>query len=110
MVEVEVVEVVDVVVAVEGRTTVNAPEGDPDAIFLVAVRIKVEVTVAIAVQKAGDMAFPAVWGDGGRPEDAMRQLHAELTNLLLYGASPTVNEEGIESTCWPAFPFGCCRL
>jgi hypothetical protein len=89
---------------------VNAPDGDPDAIFLVAVRVKVEVTVEIAVQKAGDKVFPAVWGDGARPEDAMRQLHAELTNLLLYGASPTVNQEGIGCTCWPVFPFWRCRL
>lgn len=48
--DIEITEVVEVVRDVEGRRTVNWPDGVPDAIFLVAVRVKVEVIVVIVVQ------------------------------------------------------------
>jgi hypothetical protein len=43
-------EVVDVVRDVAAKRTVNCPDGGPEAIFLVAVRVKVEVVVTIVVQ------------------------------------------------------------
>jgi hypothetical protein len=39
--------VVVVEVIVEGMMTVKVPEGDPDAIFLVAVRVNVETLVIV---------------------------------------------------------------
>src|ERR1700737_1116106 len=53
MVEVNVVNAMEMNVVVEGTTTVNSPEGEPDAIFLVAVRINVDVMVVTATHTGG---------------------------------------------------------
>jgi hypothetical protein len=98
-VEVEVVVAVVVDVVVMGRTTVKSPDGDPDAIFLVAVRMNVVVTVVTVTQSAGNNVPPAVgigavgWSDG-----AMRHEQAELMKSVLYGASPTLANQKYEDT------------
>lgn len=48
--DIERTDVVEVVCVVEGKRTVNWPDGVPDAIFLLAVRVKVDVIVMIVVQ------------------------------------------------------------
>jgi hypothetical protein len=80
-VEVEMMDVVDVYCDVNGKMTVNSPDGEPDAIFLVAVRTNVEVLVTIVVQSGvGDAIVVA----GGRPTELVegdtRHLQAEVTN------------------------------
>jgi hypothetical protein len=97
MVEVVIVDAVVVNVVGCGRTTVNAPDGDPDATFLVAVRTNVDVIVVIVTQSAGIIVPPATWiAAVGRLEGEIRQAQAELMKSWLYGASPVISIECME--------------
>ena len=107
-VEVEMMDVVDVYCDVNGKMTVNSPDGEPDAIFLVAVRTNVEVLVTIVVQSgAGDASVVA----GRRPtelvEDDTRHLQAEVTNSESYGSSPIVRCVSTRYTLWPPAAVSC---
>lgn len=87
MVEVEIIEEVDVVVAVvNGARTVKSPEGEPDEIRRVAVRVKVDVLVTVVMHC--DAVFVGV-EMVGVAEDEIKHVHAEETKSDLNGESPT---------------------
>jgi len=90
-VEVEMLEEVDVVVAVvNGARTVKSPDGEPDEIRLVAVRVKVDVLVNVVMHCD-------IVGVGGKfvgaPEDETRHVHADMTKSELNAESPIVSVE-----------------
>jgi hypothetical protein len=89
MVDVEMVEEVVVnVVVVVGERIVNSPAGLPEAIRLVAVRVKVEVVVITVVHNGG--CGGSVVGVGTTEED-IRHEQAEEIELESYGDSPSVS-------------------
>ena len=84
--EVEILEEVDVVVAVvNGARTVKSPDGEPDEIRLVAVRVKVDVLVTV-VMHCGIVGVGG--GFVGVAEDETRHVQAEETKSDLNGESP----------------------
>ena len=79
-------EEVDVVVAVvNGARTVKSPDGVPDEIRLVAVRVKIDVLVTVVMHcdivGVGEGFVVAA-------EDETRHVHAEETKSDLNGDSP----------------------
>lgn len=88
-VEVEVTEVVVVEVSVMGEITVKVPDGVPEAIFLVAVRVNVDVEMMVVVHAGGGEIGLA----GVAVAEEMRHWQAEDTNLESYGSNPE-NEYG----------------
>jgi len=88
-------EEVEVVVAVvNGARTVKLPDGVPDEIRRVAVRVNVEVLVTVVTQ--GGMVVVGVEAVGV-VEDETRHVHAEETKSDLNGESPGMNmvKEGL---------------
>ena len=71
-------EVVEVDRDVDGKMTVNSPDGAPDAIRLVAVRVNVDVLVTTVVHW---VPWEAAGGTSGVGEGDTRHLHADSTNL-----------------------------
>jgi len=88
-VEVEIIEEVEVVVAVvNGSRTVKSPDGAPDEIRRVAVRVKVDVLVTV-VMHCGTV-FVGVEAVGVA-EDETKHVHAEETKSDLNGESPRIS-------------------
>jgi hypothetical protein len=87
MVEVAVMVDVDVSVSRRGWMTVKTPEGAPDAIRRVAVRVKVDVLVTVVVQ-GGGVGVGVFSIPIGPVERAIRHEHAEDTRSESNGAIP----------------------
>jgi hypothetical protein len=80
---------VDVEVVVEGRTTVNWPDGVPVATCLVTVRVNVIVTVTMVVHMGGASIALGV-GVGSVSMLERRCEHADVTYLGLYSLRSTM--------------------
>src|SRR5579859_95760 len=78
---------VDVEVVVEGRTTVNWPDGVPVATRLVTVRVNVIVTVTMVVYTGG---ASIALGVGVGSVSRGRCEHADVTYLGLYSLRSTI--------------------
>lgn len=98
--EVEILEAVEVVVAVvNGARTVKSPDGEPDEIRLVAVRVKVDVLVTVVMH--GGIVL--VGGEFVRvAADETKHEHAEETTSDLNGESPSISVEIRDNTIWPS--------
>lgn len=84
--EVEIIEDVDVVVAVvNGARTVKSPEGEPDEMRRVAIRVKVEVLVTVVMHCDAVLVGVEIVGVA---EDEIKHVHAEETKSDLNGESP----------------------